>query len=69
MNKNFLSINEAAELLGISTKTLRRWEEKGLISPQRTVGNQRRYSFQEIDRIARENLKTSKDTPILLVKR
>lgn len=26
-------------------------------------------SFQAIDRIARENLKTSKDTPILLVKR
>lgn len=25
-------------------------------------------SFQEIDRIARENLKNSKDTPVLLVK-
>lgn len=25
-------------------------------------------SFQEIDRIARENLRTSKDTPVLLVK-
>ena len=44
-----LSIQDAADRLGVSTKTLRRWETKGLITPHRTVGNQRRYSLTQID--------------------
>ena len=51
MSKHFLTINEVAELLGISTKTLRRWEANGLISPHRTIGNQRRYSFEDVDKL------------------
>lgn len=43
-----LSIKEAAKNLGVSTKTLRRWESKGVIIPKRTVGNQRRYSSNEL---------------------
>ncbi len=43
MNK-FLSIHQAAELLGVSTQTLRRWEREKKITPaHRTEGNQRRY--------------------------
>src|SRR3990167_1735164 len=44
-----LSIQEAANILGVSTKTLRRWEKKGILIPIRTSGNQRRYTQGHID--------------------
>jgi excisionase family DNA binding protein len=48
MNK-LLSIEQAAELLGVSTGTLRRWEREGkLIPDERTAGNQRRYLLSSI---------------------
>ncbi len=48
MNK-YLTINETAKLLGISTSTLRRWEKEGRLIPDiRTKGNQRRYLLSKI---------------------
>jgi len=48
MNK-YLSIKEAADLLGVSTSTMRRWENEGrLIPDERTEGNQRRYKLSSI---------------------
>ena len=39
-----LSIGDAADLLGVSAQTLRRWERQGKgIASQRTPGGQRRY--------------------------
>jgi len=38
-----VTIAKAGEVLGVCTKTLRRWEKKGLINPIRTLGNHRRY--------------------------
>src|SRR4051812_45666316 len=49
MTDTYLPIKEAALYLGVSTKTLRRWEAKGLLTPQRTAGNQRRYLLAELD--------------------
>src|SRR3972149_10944136 len=48
--KNDLSINEASEFFGVSTKTLRRWEEKGVLQPARTLGGHRRYSLEVLKR-------------------
>ena len=43
MNK-FLSIKDAAQYLGVTPQTLRRWEKAGKIQPAyRTEGKQRRY--------------------------
>lgn len=42
------SIIEVATKLGLSDKTLRRWEEAGRFSPTRTLGNQRRYSLEDL---------------------
>ena len=50
-----LSIQDAADRLGVSTKTLRRWEAKGLIVPERTVGNQRRYSISQLDAFSNQH--------------
>ncbi len=48
MNKNLLSIKEAAKELKVSSQTLRRWETSGKLIPQRTQGNQRRYTLEQI---------------------
>ena len=46
------SISEAAILLGVSTSTLRRWEEEGRLVPVRTAGgNHRRYSEEGVKRL------------------
>ena len=45
----FLSIQEAANFLGVSPQTLRRWESEGRIKPpERTRGGQRRYDLTKL---------------------
>lgn len=44
-------ISVAAELAGVHPQTLRIYEQKGLISPQRTRGNTRMYSQADIERL------------------
>ena len=46
-------ISVAAELAGVHPQTLRVYERKGLLRPQRTQGNTRRYSERDIDRLRR----------------
>lgn len=46
-----LNISQIAKLLNLSPNTLRNWEKKGLITPQRSDGNQRLYSKQDLYRI------------------
>ena len=44
-------ISVAAELAGVHPQTLRVYERRGLLQPQRTQGNTRRYSERDIDRL------------------
>ena len=45
----FVSIKKAADILGVSTQTLRRWEAEGRGVPsQRTHGGQRRYDVSQL---------------------
>ncbi|MDQ3985493.1 MAG: MerR family transcriptional regulator [Actinomycetota bacterium] len=46
-------ISVAAELAGVHPQTLRVYERKGLLSPQRTAGNTRRYSEKDISLLRR----------------
>lgn len=43
-----ITIREASDLLGVSVKTLRRWEEQGKISSIRTPGGHRRFRRQDL---------------------
>ena len=44
-------ISVAAELAGVHPQTLRAYEQKGLVVPQRTRGNTRMYSQADIERL------------------
>lgn len=46
-------ISIAAELTGVHPQTLRVYERKGLLAPQRTRGNSRRYSERDIELLGR----------------
>ena len=46
-------ISIAAELTGVHPQTLRVYERKGLVQPQRSEGNTRRYSERDIERLLR----------------
>ncbi|MFC1653965.1 recombinase family protein [Patescibacteria group bacterium] len=48
MAKKLLTIKEAAKELGVSTKTIRRWEKQGKIDSIRTSGGHRRFRLKEI---------------------
>ena len=46
-------ISVAAELAGMHPQTLRLYERRGLVHPQRTAKNTRRYSEHDVERLQR----------------
>jgi excisionase family DNA binding protein len=48
------SLKEASKMLGVSTKTLRRWDNAGKIKTFRTEGNHRRIYESEVLRLQRK---------------
>ena len=50
-NRPLYMISIAAELAGVHPQTLRMYEQKGLVTPQRTSGNTRMYSEADIERL------------------
>jgi MerR family transcriptional regulator, heat shock protein HspR len=44
-------ISVAAELVGMHPQTLRIYDDKGLVRPQRTAGNTRLYSDADVERL------------------
>jgi excisionase family DNA binding protein len=51
-----VSIGDAAALLGVSTKTLRRWADSGKIKSERSPTGQRRFFLADIKRITPREL-------------
>ncbi len=62
MKEKLLTIQEAAKILKVSTKTLRRWDESGKFSPERTSGNQRRYRLSQVMELNNPQTKAKKST-------
>ncbi len=52
---NTLTIKQAGDLLGVTTKTLRRWEKAGQMKSNRTKGGHRRYSVSDLIGGKKEN--------------
>jgi MerR family regulatory protein len=49
LENEYLGITEAAEYLRVSASTLRRWEKKGFLVPERTPTGIRRYTKKQLD--------------------
>lgn len=62
-------ISVAAELAGVHPQTLRIYERKGLIEPQRTQGRSRRYSERDIALLRRIQDLTSEGVNLAGVQR
>ena len=65
-DKNLLSISEAAELLGVTIMTLRRWDKSGrLCSVRNKPGGNRYYRKEDIDVFLSDLFKIAKDWAVL----
>ncbi len=47
--QRFLNVSEAADLLGVSAASLRKWSDQGLVPVYRTPGGQRRYAAGDLE--------------------
>lgn len=54
------TVHEAAEIIGVSEDTIRRWEKKGLIKASRNSYNYRVFNIEEVKRV--KNKLTSNNT-------
>lgn len=60
-----IRIGEAAEMLGVSVETVRRWQRDGRLKVARTSGGQRLVSMDEVQRLMAERRRTATDRPIV----
>jgi len=58
-------IGEAAEMLGVSVETIRRWERDGRLRTARTAGGQRLVQLAEVSRLLAERRRAGADRPIV----
>ena len=65
MTEGKYTIGIVAEMLNITPQTVRVYEERGFISPQRSAGNTRLYSDEDIDTL-RMILKLTQDLKVNL---
>jgi molybdopterin-binding protein len=59
-----LRIGQAAELLGISVDTIRRWEQDGRLATTRSAGGQRLVQIADISRLLGERRRATPDPSI-----
>ncbi len=46
--EKLITIADAANMLGVTPKTLRIWDKEGKLKSIRTLGNHRRYNFNDV---------------------
>src|SRR5215472_2677243 len=61
-----VSIKAAAEALGVREETLRRWEQAGKITSERTVGGHRRYDLAQLRAVSETGGKPAKTERVTL---
>ena len=53
MSSELLTVRDAAERLGITPRTLKYYEERGLVTPSRSEGRYRLYDENDLERFGR----------------
>ena len=52
-DKGVYGISVVSDIVGVGEQTLRLYERRGLLEPERTAGGTRRYSQDDVDRLRR----------------
>jgi molybdopterin-binding protein len=60
-----LRVGQAAEMLGVSVETLRRWEAEGRLRMERSEGGQRLVGIDEVTRLLNERRRAAIERPIV----
>jgi molybdopterin-binding protein len=60
-----LRVGQAAEMLGVSIETIRRWGDDGTIRLERSAGGQRVVAIAEVARLLDERRRNRVDRPIV----
>jgi molybdopterin-binding protein len=60
-----IRVGQAAEMLGVSVETLRRWEAEGRLRMDRSDGGQRLVDVDEVTRLLAERRRESENRPIV----
>jgi molybdopterin-binding protein len=60
-----LRVGQAADMLGVSIETLRRWGDDGTIHVERSAGGHRVVSIEEVTRLLAERRRSAPDRPIV----
>ena len=61
----FIRLGQAAEMLGVSVETLRRWEADGRLETTRSEGGQRLVDLGVVGRLLAERRKSAGSRPIV----
>ena len=60
-----LRVGQAAEMLGVSIETIRRWGDDGTLRLERSAGGQRVVAIAEVSRLLEERRRNKVDRPIV----
>ena len=63
--ETLIRVGQAAEMLGVSVETLRRWEADGRLTTTRTDGGQRLVDLAEVTRLLTERRAAATSRPIV----
>jgi molybdopterin-binding protein len=64
-NDTSVRIGRAAEMLGVTVDTVRRWADTGRVRTVRSSGGQRLVPIDEVTRLIAERRRTATDRPIV----
>jgi molybdopterin-binding protein len=65
MAEDVIRVGQAAEMLGVTVETVRRWETEGRLLVDRSPGGQRLVSLREVTRLLAERRRTASDRPVV----
>jgi molybdopterin-binding protein len=60
-----IRVGQAAEMLGVTVETVRRWETEGRLHLERSDGGQRLVPIAEVTRLLAERRRTTAERPIV----
>jgi len=49
--EKLIPVSEAAQILGVSIDTIRRWDKKGVLHSERPNGKDRYFSLEELEKV------------------